>query len=1184
MPPKSTLSAQQKARLQAAEDLKLRLAQQQYKGEDRKPLLPSSTEERTPLLSQKDLSAEVRLPTEGYSPIDIEEEPRVTASTETVPTATTLLNQGIEEETGLAPLVRQAARVGTFSQEQQDYLFGKNPEELSTIEKGIREDLASQNVRASRSTPTLYESQVPSQFIETLSANLPENESLALNEDSVSTVLKQGELFNNSLNATIRPSLAATTEEAFKLQNFIANPENNLWDSETQRLSDRVGTALAVVFGQIGQDLSNKNDDSIKLTGENLTSDAVNPEQIRERISEKLFNELFPNPNVGFEEDIRTGYGGASKFIDPEVKQMFDVISYKAIADSKMFDVIDLNANDDTTSIKEEIVRLSDAGNNYVNSVRDVIEAIHPDQRVNVSYSPAPVEGLPGRERELGDKAKPISKRNRSSKNTAFEDSVKLKMSTIPLRIDKDGFSYAAMIVNSTLRRGPDNRIELVEPNPSRYFWSEGQFAKLLGISESDWLETKAKALKKYGKEQEYKANDQADRVMRMKARKAFQTIQDGIDNIDKVFYNKYMHASSVGRLFVRNMVLNGQSDKALARGMVVSAKKLLINVNKIKNKDKTFENWKYIIGKNLLDPDQSNNYNLTNGLRTEDMTWQAITRITNEIINNKNDPTYRQWYNRGKALKAALAENNIQKLSQAIDGIHSKEFKKSGEWGFKLQSYIDFANYVDAKNGNGMLEMRATTQHDGKQNGIAIQAMQTGDFSALELVGMVYNPDEDNVIPQGDIRDKFINVIINDTKIAFNSKLDRQAFWTDLLKEIKDSPIEKRSDYIKALSKTPLMESSYGMPIEFHMETAMDFIDNSGNDLMQKVIERHSMTEDNYSRQEMIMDLNNLIGIGLKNTLNLKQQRLYKDAGMLWAMLGVTPNMTGPLGTDIYMGTNEHFKTGRTIEVANKDGTTTLIELTQRKSTGSAAKRARNTIYDFEKKEYRTSDRSRFGKLVSNQLPVLTVQQIDAAIMMRTLDAVNRNFKKEGKGFEPVKFVLPVHDALITNAEAVDVYHREINNQFKKVNMEYSISQSIYQGLNRAFEKMRKRVEANPNKMVDINYESRFRAVHDYLVLIEDKLNRGKATYKEATGFEVESDYDVKLSSKERELLIKAKQAGWNREGAKIRLSVLFDIINDYQKGKTIITRLKQNHMLNESSKPKLFRNLLAEKPYAYN
>jgi len=79
-------------------------------------------------------------------------------------------------------------------------------------------------------------------------------------------------------------------------------------------------------------------------------------------------------------------------------------------------------------------------------------------------------------------------------------------------------------------------------------------------------------------------AQDQANKVMRMQARKIVRAMDDATANQGKVYYNKYMHASSVGRYFVRNTVLNYQTDK-LVRNIVGSAKKVLVN---IKSGDKT--------------------------------------------------------------------------------------------------------------------------------------------------------------------------------------------------------------------------------------------------------------------------------------------------------------------------------------------------------------------------------------------------------------------------------------------------------------------------------------------------------------------------------------------------------------------------------------------------------------------
>jgi hypothetical protein len=485
----------------------------------------------------------------------------------------------------------------------------------------------------------------------------------------------------------------------------------------------------------------------------------------------------------------------------------------------------------------------------------------------------------------------------------------------------------------------------------------------VLGLNEAKWLEARENAKKRYG-ENIFKANEQADKVMRMRARSILRTMNDASQNLDKVFYNKYQHASSVGRFFVLNTVLNAQQDKSLSRGMVLGARKLIVDLkNPLKGEsNNVFKQWKYIIGKNLLDPDLNKNYNPTNGLRTEDMTWGSIEKLSNEVFNNPNGGVYNRWLKTGQALKIALANNDMPALKRAIGETHTSSFLKSGEWGFKLQSYIDFANYHEAKTNGTTFEMRATTQHDGKQNGIAIQAMQNGDpKKMLERVGMLFNPNAGSVIPQGDIRDSFLEKFIAQSKVAFDNDIEKQDFWADFVNTIKDrkkfSP-EDRANIVKALSKTPLMETSYGMPIQYHMETALKFLDNEGTGLINEIKSRntdvYSNVDEKQNRIDLVSDLNKLIGLGLKATLDLEMQRLYKKAGMMWAMLGTTPRMKGPLGTDIFMGTNEHFKTGKTVAVEGPDGAMKILELTQVRSTGSAPKLTRNRVYDEETDQFK--------------------------------------------------------------------------------------------------------------------------------------------------------------------------------------------------------------------------------------
>ena len=60
------------------------------------------------------------------------------------------------------------------------------------------------------------------------------------------------------------------------------------------------------------------------------------------------------------------------------------------------------------------------------------------------------------------------------------------------------------------------------------------------------------------------------------------------------------------------------------------------------------------------------------------------------------------------------------------------------------------------------------------------------------------------------------------------------------------------------------------------------------------------------YTRDDMIGDLNSVITETLREMLNLKEQQIVKVAGEMWAMLGVDASLRGPLGNTIYMGSFE--------------------------------------------------------------------------------------------------------------------------------------------------------------------------------------------------------------------------------------------------------------------------------------
>jgi len=81
-------------------------------------------------------------------------------------------------------------------------------------------------------------------------------------------------------------------------------------------------------------------------------------------------------------------------------------------------------------------------------------------------------------------------------------------------------------------------------------------------------------------------------------------------------------------------------------------------------------------------------------------MGWNNIIDITKSIMSNPNDPVYQTWLRQGQALRAAVKSGDMNTFNQATDAgrLHQSSLKKNDDWGYKLQAFIDFANWHDAK------------------------------------------------------------------------------------------------------------------------------------------------------------------------------------------------------------------------------------------------------------------------------------------------------------------------------------------------------------------------------------------------------------------------------------------------------------------------------------------------------
>jgi hypothetical protein len=992
--------------------------------------------------------------------------------------------------------------------------------------------------------------------------------------DTLLNVIATSKLMRPVLDDSFRLALDDTSMPAQNMKSVLV--KNGLLDETTNQLQPKVVNALTIQLLEVINDDINKRDE--RLTGKynstqsdnifvnqlnddlepnKIVGQTLNTDYIRGTLARGIIDKLVANPKqVG--SNISTGYGGASTEIDAEAADYLDKLLWNTVKEAGFLQEI--------VDGSEGMYRMSKEADHFFSNAKGILDDIQAEKRIDVS-STATVEGesLPGLSRLKGKKAGPVSLKSKMDQNTRIENRVKNNLGRMPLRIMEERFNFAMQVVASIIEVDENGTIVSLKGQSDKGWYSTEPWASMIGLDETKWQKAYAKGLKTHQGDDAL-AVEQADRVMRRETKKIYQTIIDGDQRRNRVFYNKWFHASSVGRYFVRNTILNYQDSK-LVRNFVGNAKRVVLNLNsKTDTGSKVLKNWRYIIGKNLLSTKE------TGGVKTEDMGWDAVQKISDKIISDPSNPVYQNWYNIGTKLRKMPSEDftTTEKLTEIVGTDFLDKFQDNAEWGYAFQSLVDFAKFVDAKkeakaNPDSIIsfEPAAQTQHDGKQNGIAIQALQFGDEDMLALIGGIYD-NEDNIIPQGDIRKRFMDTMPSKIGNQFIGNPDKDALWQDILLKINESA--DRKAITKMLSKTPLMEVSYGKSPQYNEETVISFLDSKYGSIVTDSIATSDVS--NYERREIINDLNKLIEATLHESINIRQQKATQALGLVWSMLGQTPSYKGPLGTNIFLGSTEFQGTGRSVPIPTPQGVIQQ-ELMVSKATGSARSKRKMGL-NKETSMWERQEPSRFGQEVSNQLPVISVQQIDGAIMAKTINDIN-------KGRKEALFMLPVHDAIITDASSVDQYHARINKNFVKVNSDYNLAKNIRMGFDLGEQKFLSSIDDKQTYLV--SEESKYRAMHTYLLseLKKEEEKKGKLTKP------LNNRYVIETVGTRAKMLARAKLLGWESEGANLsgaKLKELYFTISGYLnvKGRT------DNWMyISNTLKPDALR-ALAKRIYQYN
>jgi hypothetical protein len=395
-----------------------------------------------------------------------------------------------------------------------------------------------------------------------------------------------------------------------------------------------------------------------------------------------------------------------------------------------------------------------------------------------------------------------------------------------------------------------------------------------------------------------------------------------------------------------------------------------------------------------------------------------------------------------------------------------------------------------------------------------------------------------DNIIPQGDIRNRFGDNIPLAIGKQFRKNKEKIEFWGNVFTRLNNS--NRSDDMIKDLSKQPLMETSYGKWRGFHYETAENFMRGEYGNIITDALENSGIPE--YTETKAIDDLTEIISKTLELSLDLETQQLHKEIGDIFAFMGTTPSFKGPLGNTVYLGSKELVETGESVDVMTAQGMVTK-NLGRVISTGT--KRSTKTkVLDKISGAWRDSELSPYGQEVRNQIVVLPTQHIDGATM-----AVGVNYANKGRRpSEDATFLIPVHDAAIVDSTSAKIVHRSINKAFTDVNSNYNTNKALFEGAQDTMvalmSELRKDGNLNTQKY-HLTLESvRWRALHDYLRILNEKA-------------EEKSSLSQNENKKVNELLSKVSANGWSPQGAVLTGNQLRNVLTEVSKYSNILPRL---------------------------
>ena len=902
-------------------------------------------------------------------------------------------------------------------------------------------------------------------------------------KDDIDNVILTGEKLGEHLGDTINPIISSPDlNSSVEGQENIAKVVKSLQslgaiDNNTLSVKPELGNALSLSIMEVMLDEANKRDrlaatdevdldtvdaddyDPFGAIGEVSDIGAINTANVRGNLFEKVASKLVP-PAPGASPDApqaRPNYQYKNPLIENEAAPAVDALLWQAVKDAGLL-------TEFTDGDGKTYVRFNDKGEKFFNSSRPILnDIVDPQALIHPGKTPSYRGETIGKERERKS-AKDVSiksKVDRDSEGAQKISDAKGHLGAMPLRVKPGLFRYAQGIVLAAEQQMAE-QIEKQKQNlqedpeaPLQGLFIDGFIGETLGIDEAAFRKLHAKSYETLSRARD-RSNGQFQFDDNMvindanaKIRKALKARSAEIKQATEtkgIFYNKWFHAASNGRLHTLNNVLNGQDSK-LVRGFVGSARPATFKVG---DGSRVEENWKYIVAHNLA-PNAANK--------------------TRADLLRDFDGVQAKYLDTGKRLLAAVKNGLVDEIPGILEEVEDASDK--GEWSFKVGALMDLARH-DAAGPNGSFSPEAQTEHDGKQNGIAIQIMQSGRQELMKNIGVIYD-DQANAINQQDIRELMWDNKDNVIELMFSDDKDILGSWQDFFNE--GGVVSNQ----KEMLKQPVMETSYGKDALFHIQSATDFLNANPNGLSKLLSSNGGPYE---SLPQAADALNGIIGNTIKNTLNLRHQEILKEVALFYAALGRDLKFRGPLGNWIYLGNKEFRASGDPLVIMDRLGREITAQLGKVKATGQGAKPV--TKFKDKDNKFTKESLSFLGQVAQNQMPVLSIQNIDSAIMVNTINEIN-----DGKTHPD--FMLPIHDAIITDANTVDMYHKAINDQFIKTNIEYNLATAIKEAVESDFAATMKSIDNRESYPIGPTAE-RYRAIWGFFNMHNKFIESAKA------------------------------------------------------------------------------------------